>query len=68
MNKPVSEEIKNKWRHRLSLILRCHNNGTLFLNDWELSFIDSIDSKLSKDEEITFNQSSALTKIYERIG
>jgi len=59
----ISDETRNKWKSKLKHILNHQDK----LSDWELTFIDSIDSVLSKDHDISFKQSSILSKIYEKV-
>lgn len=59
----ISDELKNKWKSKLNHI----KNHQDKLTDWELGFIDSIDNILSKNEEISFKQSSVLSRIYDKV-
>jgi hypothetical protein len=59
----ISEETRNKWKSKLNHILKHQDK----LNEWEIGFIDSIDILLSKNEDISFKQSSILSRIYIKV-
>lgn len=63
----ISTELKNKWKIKIKTILEAQDTGIIKLNDWELGFIDSVDITLSENKELSFKQSSCLSKIYNRI-
>jgi hypothetical protein len=61
--KGISDETRKKWQDKLKVVLR----KTEHLNDWETSFITSVEFMLAKKEDLSFQQSSTLHKIYERL-
>ena len=63
----ISEETKEKWRKQLTTIAVARCSGNLTLSEWESGFIDSINTSINMDKELSFKQSSALSKIYGRI-
>jgi len=63
----MNAEIFEKWKIKKQAILDCYNSGHLDLNEWEINFIDSIDILLSNNSELSFKQSSCLSKIFDRI-
>lgn len=64
----ISEETREKWKHKLETIEEAYNLGCVELSEWEQSFIDSISIQLSDGRELSFKQSSVLGKIYDKIG
>ena len=60
----ISAEQKKKWDHRIEYL----KNRTEYLSDWELSFVDSIDSCRSAQEDLTFNQVHKLYEIYHKVN
>ncbi len=63
----ISEETKEKWRRKLTSIAVARCSGKLTLSEWESGFIDSINTTINNDRELSFKQSSVLNKIYEKI-
>lgn len=63
----ISDELRNKWKRKLNTIKEAIDDNKLNLNDWELSFIDSIDTQLSNEKDLTIKQSSVLYRIYDKI-
>jgi len=63
----ISDELRNKWNKKVNAIKEAIENKSIDLNDWEISFIDSIDIQLNSKKDISFKQSSILSKIYDKI-
>ena len=63
----ISEETKEKWRKKLTAIAVARCSGSLSLSEWESEFIDSINTAINTDKELSFKQSSVLSKIYGKI-
>lgn len=63
----VTDEMRTKWRKRLSTIAEAREIGVLSLSDWETEFIDSIEIQISNDRDLSFKQSSILGRIYARV-
>jgi hypothetical protein len=63
----VSEETRKKWREKVETIIEANNYGCIELNEWESGFIDSVYVSILADKDLTFKQSSALSKIYEKV-
>jgi hypothetical protein len=57
------EEMMGIWRDKVYAI-----RATLTLTEWESNFISSLSDRLSKDKELTMQQSIALNNIYRRVG
>jgi len=63
----VSESTRLLWRKKIETIYEAFNYGCIELNEWESKFIDSIYSQINTLHDLSFKQSSALSKIYNRI-
>ena len=63
----ISDELRNKWNKKVNAIKQAIENKSIDLNDWEISFIYSIDIQLNSKKDISFKQSSILSKIYDKI-
>lgn len=63
----ISEETRMKWDRYLRTIHDSVVSGELNLNPWEEEFIDSISTVLSNNKDLSFKQSSCLTRIYEKV-
>ena len=63
----VTDEMRTKWRKRLSTIAEAREIGALSLSDWETEFIDSIEIQISNDRDLSFKQSSILGRIYAKV-
>jgi hypothetical protein len=68
ISEPVSQITRDKWKEKIETILEAYNYGCIELNDWEHQFIDSVYGQVFGEErDLTFKQSSALSKIYEKV-
>lgn len=63
----ISHDTRMKWDRYLKTIHAAVESGELDLNIWEEEFIDSISTVLSNDKDLSFKQSSCLTRIYEKV-
>jgi hypothetical protein len=63
----VSEETRKKWREKIETILEALNLGFIELNEWESKFIDSVWLQINTMHDLSFKQSSALNRIYEKV-
>jgi hypothetical protein len=64
----ISEQTKEGWKNKLKTVQEAHFRGCIELNKWELDFTISIDLLLNEGKELSFKQSSVLSKIYAKIG
>ena len=60
----VTEEMRVKWDERIRILLTREKD----LTDWELGFIESLQTRRNYDKDLTFNQSSKLNEIFNMIG
>jgi hypothetical protein len=63
----ISQQTIDTWNNKIKTIKSAIKTKHITLNDWELRFINNIDSLLHSNIEISFKQSSTLSKIYDRI-
>jgi hypothetical protein len=63
----ISNETRLKWKNKLETIQVANDRGIIELTAWEVEFIDSIDSIINNDGDLSFKQSSCLSKIYEKV-
>ena len=59
----ISEETREKWKERIGF---CTEHSRC-LNEWELSFMDSVDEWLSSGKDLTFKQSKVVNRIFHRV-
>lgn len=59
----IEEERKAMWKERLAFCIKYTDR----LSDWEIGFIDSIDSQFDKKGELTLKQSFKLGQIYHKL-
>ena len=64
----ISEKTKEGWKNKLKTVQEAYFVGCIELNQWELDFTISIDILLNEGKELSFKQSSVLSKIYAKIG
>ena len=60
----ISKETRQKWKDKVK---ECIENVHK-LNDWENEFIDSIEIRLSKQEDLTHKQSKVLNRIFPNLN
>ena len=65
---PISNETREKWNDKIKTIFEAYNYGCIELTKWEQDFIESIEMRINGGQDLTFPQSSTLTKIYNKIG
>ena len=63
----ITDETRKKWDEKINAIYTCAMNSDINLNEWEEFFIDSIQIKREKGEDLSHNQSKCLNRIYDRI-
>jgi hypothetical protein len=63
----VSEETRKKWKDKLQTIEEALNCGCIELSKWEEEFLNSIHERVLADNDISFKQSSCLSRIYEKV-
>jgi len=51
---------------KTELILKKESLNIISLSDWELEFLDSIETKLNQGKELSWKQIKCLNKIYEK--
>jgi 4-hydroxyphenylpyruvate dioxygenase-like putative hemolysin len=65
---PVTDDLRKKWHDKFNAIEKANEHGLIALNDWEQNFYDSIYARFfGEGKDLSFKQSSILTKIYNRI-
>jgi len=60
----MSESLQEKWKRYADYI---NEYGDDCLNDWEADFMESITEHLEFGEELSFKQSSVLSRIYHKV-
>ena len=63
----VSEETRKKWKDKLQTIEEALNYRCNELSKWEEEFLNSIHERIFADKDISFKQSSCLSRIYEKV-
>ena len=67
--KVISDETRDKWKTKIETIFEALNEGQINLNDWEIDFFTSIyGNVINEEKDLSWKQSQALNKLYERIG
>lgn len=61
-------ELREKWETKLETIQDAYDVCQIELSEWEGEFIDSVSLQLAGGKDLSFKQSSCLSKIYNRIG
>ena len=61
------EELFEEWLTQIETILEAYDVQCVELTNWEVDFLESITDQLKTAGEISFKQSSALRKIYNKI-
>ena len=51
---------------KTELILKKESLNIISLTEWELEFVDSIETKLNQGKELSWKQIKCLNKIYEK--
>lgn len=64
----VSEETRDKWKSKLTAIRDAVNYKNIELSEWEDGFINSIYEPVFIGKDISFKQSSCLSRIYQKIN
>ena len=65
----ISDETWAKWIKKMETIFEAAGVCQIELNDWETDFMESIHNKVVyQNKELSWKQSQALNKIYEKIG
>lgn len=63
----ISQETRDKWEQKFDSIMVAIEVGELVPTDWEVDFLKSVGTVLDGKTDISFKQSSVLSKIYDRI-
>lgn len=64
----ISDETREKWKNKIETIFGASEVGQCELNEWETDFFNSIYNRvIYEDKDLSWKQSKALNKIYERI-
>ncbi len=63
----ITEKRVTEWKHQIETIVEAIEVCCLDLNNWEVEFVDSVEIYLSNGNKLSFNRSSILRKIYDRI-
>jgi hypothetical protein len=64
---PISDETRKKWKEKIESIIEADNYGCITLTAWEQGFVDSVFLVLDSGKDLSMKQSSALSRIYEKI-
>ena len=64
---PISDETIAKWKEKINTIIEADNYGCITLTDWEHGFIDSVYLEVMSGKILSMKQSSALSRIYEKV-
>jgi hypothetical protein len=56
-----------RWNERLKIINEAIEAGYLNISEWEAGFIESIEKWLTDKKPLTWKQSKALNRIFEKI-
>ena len=64
---PISDETRARWKDKIESIIEADNYGCIALTDWEHGFIDSVYLVVTSGKDLSMKQSSALSRIYEKI-
>lgn len=64
----ISDETRDKWETKIETILEAAEVCQIELNEWETDFMESIHNQVVyQNKDLSWKQSKALNKIYERI-
>lgn len=65
----ISEETRKKWKEKIETIYQASEVNQIEFNDWEGDFFDSIYQQIMCDnKDLSWKQSQALNRLYEKIG
>ncbi len=62
----ISEETREKWKTRTSCLIAQGFHGEIALNEWETDFLCNVSRLVDSNKDLSFKQSSTLTKIYNK--
>lgn len=63
----ISQETRDKWAQKFDSIMAAIEQGKLTPTEWEVDFLKSVGTTLDGKTDISFKQSSVMSKIYGRI-
>ena len=63
----VTEESRRRWKHRAAFILLAVEEGRAKLTEWEETFVQDIEKRMSDGKDLTLSQSSKLNQIFHKI-
>lgn len=64
----VTQELRDKWKHKLETIEEAIEVGQLDLTPWEQDFCQSVTEQLENGRDLSFKQTSIIYRLYDRIG
>lgn len=65
--KNVTPEMRSRWSQRIKTLVAAQKLGYVF-TDWETNFIVHLAEKLNDKKDLTFNESSCLSRIYSKVS
>jgi hypothetical protein len=63
----VSAKTRQMWYDRTEFLMDHLVDDRIALTEWEMTFIQDIEKRLSKEKDLTISQSSKLNEIFHRI-
>jgi len=65
----ISNETRERWKAKVETIIGASEVGQCEMNEWEIDFIENIHNRIIyQKQDLSWKQSQALNKIYERVG
>jgi hypothetical protein len=63
----VSAKTRQMWYDRTEFLMDHLVDDRIALTEWEMTFIQDIEKRLSEEKDLTLSQSSKLNEIFHRI-
>ena len=63
----VSAKTRQMWHDRTEFLMDHLLDDRIALTEWEMTFIQDIEKRLSEERDLTLSQSSKLNEIFHRI-
>jgi hypothetical protein len=63
----VSAKTRQMWYDRTEFLMDHLADDRIALTEWEMTFIQDIEKRLSEEKDLTLSQSSKLNEIFHRI-
>ena len=65
----ITDEMRDKWKNQIEIIEGAFDVNQISFNKWEEEFFESIhDQVIYQNKDLSWKQSKALRKIYDKIG